>query len=488
MISFSSITQSQYDELASYVQDRIYFITDSGKLMLNGNEYGGGGGSEPVNPAFAPIEVKAAAGDCVYDLDFSGAKIQKFDMTSATAGSNAIEIVFANLSGVPSGQTATYELQIPVTEADVETINLPVGTVKLDMPDALDAGDAVEAIVYHDIVFRAEKDINNDTAVYASHAYKFEEELKYREPLAFHANQSSTLRLNKYADTRLGEEAELSGHLSATFEYSTDGVNWQSYSYTGEAESGASGPSQSKICDFGQEIALNAGDTVYFRGDNETIGYAFNNQTFFRFDATGDISISGNIMSLLDKNCDADTVPGAAFLNIFRGMSAYTDASNLILPAKYVCSFGYASMFIDDANITAMPKFRSAVTLLPDAVISSDVGQYGQFYGLFRGTGLASADIRDLPKISNVTDIAPTANVGIYPQLFRNCSSLTEIWCDWDSWDPTGAYSGTYGGNWCNNWVQNVSSAGTFHCKSTLPQTFGNYAIPTNWAVVTDID
>ena len=126
------------------------------------------------NPALVPIELKTVASDCVYEVDFTGKAIQKYDLASATGGSNSIEIQFTNLANVPNGVAPTTELQIPVTEDDVSTITLPVGTQVVEMPDTLAYTSG--KIAYHDIVFRAEKDVNDDMVVYCNYAYKFEEE------------------------------------------------------------------------------------------------------------------------------------------------------------------------------------------------------------------------------------------------------------------------------------------------------------------------
>ena len=40
MISFNSLTKAQYDALSAITTDRIYFLTDTGELKLNGVDYG----------------------------------------------------------------------------------------------------------------------------------------------------------------------------------------------------------------------------------------------------------------------------------------------------------------------------------------------------------------------------------------------------------------------------------------------------------------
>lgn len=126
------------------------------------------------NPALVPIEVKTATEDCIYEVDFTGKAIQKYDLASATGGSNSLEILFTNLANVPSGVAPTIELQIPVTEADVSTISLPAGTQVIDMPDSLTCTSG--KISYADIVFRAEKDVNDMIKVYCNYSYNFDEE------------------------------------------------------------------------------------------------------------------------------------------------------------------------------------------------------------------------------------------------------------------------------------------------------------------------
>ena len=428
MISFSSITQSQYDELASYVQDRIYFITDSGKLMLNGNEYGGGGGSEPVNPAFAPIEVKAAAGDCVYDLDFSGAKIQKFDMASATAGSNSIEIVFANLSGVPSGQTATYELQIPVTETDVETINLPAGAVALEMPETLEATSG--KIAYHDIVFRAEKDVNNEVVVYASYAYKFDEAVDYLTFTAETAGSTVSLLLQGAATER-------------NVEWSTDGDSWTPFTWANGATDAVT------LANVGDSVMIRCNDGQFSTGDSDWVQFVF----------TGTIAASGNVMTLLSYTGTDSAVPAYAFLNLFRDQTALVEAPEL--PALNLNYKSYFCMFYG-CSLANAPKLTAE--------------QYAyQCYGsMFGGGHHAFTSI----EIVGQWD-ALGSDTSAMEKMFKGCSALNSVTVHWTNWPSNGGTT---------NWLQNVAVTGTFHCPAalTIPSRDAS-GVPANWTIVNDV-
>jgi hypothetical protein len=124
-----------------------------------------------LNPALVQIETKTLGESTAYVVDFIGKQIQKYDTASSASGS--IEIQFSNISSIPANTAPTIELQIPVT-GDVSTITLPNGVQVIDMPTTLDATSGKYA--YHEIVFRAEKDLNDEIAIYANYAYKFEEE------------------------------------------------------------------------------------------------------------------------------------------------------------------------------------------------------------------------------------------------------------------------------------------------------------------------
>lgn len=71
LVSFQSLTAAEYEALSGeYVENRIYFITDSRKLMLNGNEYGGGG-DEMLD---TPLTIKnIGSGDLTFELNIYNA-------------------------------------------------------------------------------------------------------------------------------------------------------------------------------------------------------------------------------------------------------------------------------------------------------------------------------------------------------------------------------------------------------------------------------
>ena len=62
-----------------FVQDRIYFLSDEGKLKLNGDEYNAHGG----DPKKLEIEMKSREAEFPFIVDFTGFKVQKYTMDSA---------------------------------------------------------------------------------------------------------------------------------------------------------------------------------------------------------------------------------------------------------------------------------------------------------------------------------------------------------------------------------------------------------------------
>ena len=192
--------------------------------------------------------------------------------------------------------------------------------------------------------------------------------------------------------------------------YSKDGINWIEWDYT--------------------NIPVDAGDFVYFKGNNDSICRSLND--YSTFTSTGKISASGNIMSLLygddfegkldlsDKNCcfyrlfyncksltnapelPATTLSNSCYRQIFDGCTKLTTAPEL--PATKLAFVCYGSMFQGCTSLTTAPE-------LPATTLSVICYQ-NMFYGC---TSLTTAP--ELP--------ATTLVDGCYHSMFKNCTSLT---------------------------------------------------------------
>ena len=244
--------------------------------------------------------------------------------------------------------------------------------------------------------------------------------------LCFTADEANdTISLNKY-----GTPSTIS------LEYSVDKKTWTEYTWNGNV---------------GASITLaNVGDSVYFRGNNDTFSTSYDNYYNFQFSAL--TRASGNIMSLLDKqfrkkevteycfnvlfyNCTslttapelpattiressyynmfsgsgivvapelpATTLGGACYRRMFYGCTSLTEAPEL--PATTLVNWCYYEMFNGCTSLTTAPE-------LPATTLAESC-----YYNMFGGSGIVVAP--ELP--------ATTLAGACYRSMFNGCTSLT---------------------------------------------------------------
>ena len=120
------------------------------------------------------------------------------------------------------------------------------------------------------------------------------------------------------------------------FEYSTDGNNWSVFT-----------PGTTTI------TLANAGDKVYFRGNNITVSES--SKVYYKFVMSGKIAASGNIMSLLDKTCKSTTISNNyCYYSMFRDCTSLTTAPSL--PATTLVDYCYYYMFRNCTSLTTAPS------------------------------------------------------------------------------------------------------------------------------------
>lgn len=189
------------------------------------------------------------------------------------------------------------------------------------------------------------------------------------------------------------------------FEYSTDGTNWSVFT-----------PGTTTI------TLANAGDKVYFRGDNITVSES-SSFTYYQFVMSGKIAASGNIMSLLDKTCQSTTISNNyCYCHLFRDCTSLTTAP--ALPATTLANDCYNSMFYGCRSLTTAPALSA--------------------------TTLASS---------------------CYENMFRNCTSLTTAPALPATTLANNCYSNMFYG--CTH-LQVYSSSGTGHTKAWRIPTSGS--------------
>lgn len=208
-------------------------------------------------------------------------------------------------------------------------------------------------------------------------------------------------------------------------EYSTDnGATWQSLDPSND----------SQVAIYGKALFRNNGT-----------GSAVNTLQFIDADSRGaegpDVTVYGNIMTLIDPTGKSTTLTGNEFKFMFSdGSDAQlnvVDARSLELPATTLAVNCYQNMFTGCSNLTSAPYLPA--TTLADSC---------------------------------------------YFRMFAGCSSLNKLSAAFSDWGSS---------NETNNWLLNVAENGEFYCQTILGNnttiTRGPSNCPDGWTVVnTDPD
>ena len=222
----------------------------------------------------------------------------------------------------------------------------------------------------------------------------------------------------------------MNGTLDTSYEYSTDNITWSPYT-------------------IGDTVTLtNAGDKVYFRGDNSSA--SFNWDCYMQFKMSGSIAASGNIMSILDKTMNSISVPELGTYRLFSDCTSLTTAPEL--PATTLSEDCYSYMFQGCTSLTSAPELPA--TTLADSC----------YWGMFNGcTSLTTAP--ELP----ATELADYC----YYDMFDGCSSLTELT----------VYADDVSAPYClSDWLTDTASGTTGRLHSLGSADFtGN--VPSNWNI-----
>ena len=176
---------------------------------------------------------------------------------------------------------------------------------------------------------------------------------------------------------------------------------------------------------------INTDDKVFIRATGSNVSFSESPSKYIRFVITGSVSASGNIMSLLDKNCGGTSVPNYAFCFLFAVNTTLTTAPDL--PATTLATGCYAYMFINCFSLTAAPT---------------------------------------LP--------APTLATSCYIHMFEGCSKLKSITVHFATWSDI----------YTDHWVYGVGNTGIrqFHCRKGLNTASpGISRNPSGWTVIKDV-
>ena len=300
-----------------------------------------------------------------------------------------------------------------------------------------------------------------------------ENENKQHQYVGITANANSTLTL---ANT-FGNNPDL--------QYSTDGTNWTTYSTT---------------------ININQGQTLYLKGNNPT-GWS-SNLGYSSLSTIGDVSISGNVMGLLDNGAksgeegDITDIPyGYCFYGLFRNSTGITSVSEDFLPATNLKQNCYDGMFYNCSSLTTVPKLPSmslrascyknmfkectSLTTAPElpARTLAESCYDSMFYScssLTTAPDLPSTTLSNYcyqsmfdgcTSLTTAPELPATAlSDNCYGWMFEGCSSLNSIKIHY-----TFPYSNAY----LPYWVNGVADSGTFYYNGG--QTAQDFQFPEGW-------
>lgn len=179
-------------------------------------------------------------------------------------------------------------------------------------------------------------------------------------------------------------------------------------------------------------IELTHGDRLYLWIDSTNTNA--NNYNKITITGTGKYSVSGNVMSLFNKNLPESPIP--CFESLFKGNTALYDASGLILPGdgQTLPENCFDSLFKNCTQLRYPPK-------LPGTAILNSYCYSGMFQGC---TSLIVA-----PDINN-TQFKNNSSNEEFSYMFQGCTSLIQA--------PNLYFSINSGGNTCQGMFRNCTN------------------------------
>lgn len=294
--------------------------------------------------------------------------------------------------------------------------------------------------------------------------------------LTFRSTGSNTLSLT------------ITGTLTPTFYYSTDGTTWAQWDYSA--------------------LSISAGHPVFLYGSNSSgLGVDADNYIQFAIGGADLVSCSGSIATLINGTDTLATVPsyycfyrlfyqcakltsapslpsttlkGNCYRQMFSGCSALTAAP--ALPAMTVATSSYRAMFANCTSLTEAPN-------LPATTINTYC-----YYQMFSGCSGLTSIPASLP--------ATTLKSNCYYEMFRGCSKITtapvlpatdlvtncyyRMFYSAAKLNYVKAMFTTTPGSYTTNWLYGVASTGTFVKNSAATWTnTGAGSVPTGWTIQT---
>lgn len=235
-------------------------------------------------------------------------------------------------------------------------------------------------------------------------------------------------------------------------ETSTDGKTWSPYAWSGNT---------------GATITLaSVGDKVYWRATTKNVNFSEDpnlNYYVFAWSYGSRYAVSGNLLSLLDRNCETTIIPTAAFSRLFQSsdsLSPYTEFAEDLIPATEVGVSALQYTFIRCGNARRFPDIKRFQSLASSCLV-----------GAFTSSSIREIDLGDTPPGYNC-----------YGTLLQGCGSISHIKVGFKSWETS--VGSAFTTNWCQDYGGGTfPQTGTFECPDELPEIFDSSHIPVGWTV-----
>ena len=272
--------------------------------------------------------------------------------------------------------------------------------------------------------------------------------------------------------------------------YSTDATSWTEWDYS--------------------ELSFSDGAPLYICGSNSE-GFSHGYIKFSKFAASGDdFSISGDIMSLIDRDLDVYDIPcDYCFVFLFQGCRGLIAAPEL--PATSLTEYCYSNMFSGCTGLSSAPAlpattianycyqgmFSGCTGLTAAPALPATTLGTACYYAMFSGcTSLATAPVlpataltescymemfRGCTSLTSAPEIAAaTMAINSCESMFNGCTSLSYVKC----------LATDIGAAYCvEDWLKDVADSGTFVKAASMESwPTGPSGIPDWWDVVNDGD
>lgn len=179
------------------------------------------------------------------------------------------------------------------------------------------------------------------------------------------------------------------------FEYSLDGGTTWSAEY---------------LYDEFPVLTLNYGDVVYFRGENDYLGYYYSSRYgYCNFRMTGLWESYGSIDYLIHKDGHSGNLINYCYYGLFNGCESLLTPPDL--PSTFsLYSYCYARLFYDCTRLRYAPELDKGV-FFPHTAQGAGSQYAYMFYGC--------SSLTEAP-VLNRTELSP----GCYTSMFQNCTGL----------------------------------------------------------------